>query len=416
MTRRGAVKASLGTALAAVLGPTLGDVFSGEGAAPARDRKSVILLWLEGGPYQQDTFDPKDPAADSKLGFKYAPVDSRAYGLEIASSMPLLGACGQHLTFIRSMVALETEHKQAEYYMQTGWRSTGPIQAPAFGSIVSHELGAPEADGLPAYVSIGRAGYPAGHFGPAHMPTVVWDPKSPPENLGLPNGVSPAILDRRLKLLEAVEGNGASNPFRERYAVGREGAVKFMRSSGRAAFDLQLERESVRQSYGTDKFGQGCLLARRLVESGVRFVQVRQAGYDTHEKHYEKHDKLVHVLDRAMSRLIVDLKERGLLDSTVVIAAGEFGRTPNVNGNAGRDHWINGFSVALAGGGFKGGHAYGRTNKTGQEIEENPVRVPDFMATVCKAVGIDGEKEFVDDFSRPIKLVDDGNVLEEILV
>lgn len=415
MTRRGAMKVSLATGLASVLGPTLGQAFGGATAQPSPSRKSVILLWLEGGPYQQDTFDPKDPAADTKLGFKYAPMEC-APGLEIASSMPRLARCGEHLAFIRSMVSLETEHKQAEYYMQTGWRSTGPIQAPSLGSIVSHELGAPEADGLPAYVSIGREGYPAGHLGPAHLPAVVWDPASPPENLGLPNGVSPETFQRRLRLLEAVERGAIANPARERNSVGREGAVRFMRSSLRSAFDVSLESERTRESYGKGRFNQGCLLARRLVESGVRFVQVRQGGYDTHADHYNKHDQLVQVLDRAMSSLIIDLKERGLLDSTVVIAAGEFGRTPTMNGDAGRDHWINGFSVAMAGGGIKGGVAYGRTNETGQEVAENPARLPDFMATVCHAIGIDGEKEYVDDFNRPIKLVDDGDPIEEILI
>ena len=401
------------------MGPTLLSAFAGEAGRRHDSRKSVILLWLEGGPFQTDTFDPKK-SSDEKLGYRYRPMSTSSPDLEIAESLPLLATQGRDLTVIRSMVSVEADHSPAQYYMQTGWRGTGSLQAPAIGSIVSHELGSQPGGDLPAFVSIGTAGFPSGYLGPAHRPTVVWDPEQPPENLGLPAGVSAEILARRLRYLEALEAGGTPGKFADRFRAGRAEAVRFMRAKNRSAFDLSHEPEKHRDGYGRTKFGDGCLLARRLVEAGVRFVQVRQtgdhpAGYDTHENHYKVHDPLIRELDRGMSQLIVDLKQRGMLESTVVIAAGEFGRTPTINGDQGRDHWIKGFSIAIAGGGFRGGCAYGSMNATGQEIDTNPVRVPDFLATLCHAIGIDHHKEYVDDFKRPIKLVDEGVMISDIL-
>lgn len=418
-TRRGTLKASLSTALGLTLAPTVASAFSGDSEQRNHSDKSVILLWLEGGPFQTDTFDPKS-SSDDKLAYKYRPMSTSSLDLEIASSMPLLAACGDELAVIRSMVSLEFDHSPAQYYMHTGWRGTGALQAPAIGSVVSHELGAQAGAGLPAFVSIGTAGYPAGYFGSAHQPTIVWDPGQPPENLGLPKGVSQQTLDRRLNYLKALESGQSAQKLASRFRLGRQEAVRFMRSTHRGAFDLALESEKSRDGYGRTKFGDGCLLARRLVESGVRFVQVRQTGivptgYDTHSDHYRVHDLLVQDLDRSMSALIEDLRLRGMLDSTVVIAAGEFGRTPTINSNLGRDHWTKGFSVAIAGGGFRGGCTYGSMTANGREIDENPVSVPDFLATICHAIGIDHHKEYVDDFDRPIKLVDEGQVITDIL-
>ena len=419
MTRRGMFNVSLSTAVGAMMGPTLSSAFAGGATGGYGAGKSVILLWLEGGPFQTDTFDPKN-SSDDKLGYRYRPVSTSSPDLEIAESLPLLAAQGTELTVIRSMVSLEFDHSPAQYYMQTGWRGTGAIQAPAIGSIVSHELGAQPGADLPAFVSIGTGGFPAGYFGTAHQPTVVWDPEQPPENLGLPLGVAPETFARRLRYLKALEDGDPTRAFADRFRTGREEAVRFMKSRHRSAFELAREPVQIRDSYGRTKFGDGCLLARRLVEAGVRFVQVRQTGddpigYDTHENHYKVHDPLIQVLDRGMSRLISDLKLRGMLDSTVVIAAGEFGRTPTINSNQGRDHWTKGFSIAVAGGGFRGGCSWGSMNDTGQELDSDPVSVPDFLATLCQAIGVDHTKEYVDDFKRPIKLVDEGHVISDIL-
>jgi hypothetical protein len=401
-----------------MLGPTLQRAFANN-QAPASNDKSVILLWPEGGPSQHESFHPK-ATDDEKLSIRYKPIATSQPDVRFAACIPELAKRAHQMAVIRSMVGAEMEHSLAQYHMQTGWRNTGPISAPSLGSIVSHELGPvpmkrAQPDGLPPYISIGRDGYPAGHFGPAYKPTVVWDPNQPPENLGLPAGITDKIFDRRLSLLRTIEEGLSGDSLSRRLSGGRNSAVKFMRSSQRAAFDLNQESDKIRDSYGRSRFGQGCLLARRLVETGVRFVQVTSENFDQHSDHYPRQIELFQQLDLGMSRLIVDLEERGLLDSTVIVAAGEFGRTPTFNSNKGRDHWIQGYSVAMAGGGFQGGAVHGSTTLKGKDVEEDPVSIPDLMATLCKATGIDPNKEYYDRFNRPIKLVDDGRAIDYLL-
>jgi len=420
MTRRGVLQVSLGAALGTVLGPTLPRVFGATEPLPAANDRSVILLWLKGGPFQQDSFDPK-PLGDEKLGLKFGPASTSADGVQLASCMPELAKQARHLTLIRSMKGVEKEHTLASYFMQTGYRATGPIQSPSIGSIVSHELGPlpmnrAVPDGIPPFISIGGAGFSAGHFGPAHRPYLIWDPMRGAENLGLPANVSAADHARRLQWLQAIEEGRTPSKVAREIESGRTAALSFMQSRQRTAFDLTDEPEAVRERYGKeDKFGQGCLLARRLVAAGARFVQVELGWFDQHEKHYPTHEKLMARLDRGMAALIDDLHQRGLLDQTIVLAVGEFGRTPDVNKNAGRDHFINGFSAALAGGGFKRGYVYGATTADGRDIRDNPVTVPDLLATLCHDLGIDPEKEFTDQFDRPLKLVDHGKVIREVL-
>ena len=305
MTRRGAMKVSVATALGATLGPTLPSAFAA--GKPSTNEKSVILLWLEGGPFQHESFDPKEHRQADKMGIQYKAIQTAVPGYRFASCLQQLTKIGGRITSIRSMVGSEMEHTLAQYHAQTGWRNTGSIQAPALGSIVSHELGSvrmkrAKPTGLPGYVSIGRDGYSSGYFGPEHKPTVVWDPNSPPENLGLPRGVSPAVFDRRLQLLQNVE-SARSDVVARQIRNGRESAVRFMRSKERVAFDLSKESDKTRDAYGRCRFGQGCLLARRLVESGVRFVQVTSENFDQHDKHYPRQIDLFEQLDHGMARL-----------------------------------------------------------------------------------------------------------------
>ena len=205
-TRRGVLQASVATTLSGLMGHRVSRVFGGEDAAGAAiNEKSIVLLWLEGGPFQHDSFDPKDESNDTTK-FKYKPRETSADGLRFSESLPLLCEQGHHIAVIRSMVGNEMEHNLAQYHAQTGWRNTGPISAPAMGSIVAHEMGSTpmtraNPDGLPPFVSIGRKGYSSGHFGPAFLPTVVWDPNQLPENLGLPNGVDKETFDQRLAML-----------------------------------------------------------------------------------------------------------------------------------------------------------------------------------------------------------------------
>ena len=419
-TRRGVLQASVATTLSGLMGHSVSRVFVGEDAAgAATNEKSIVLLWLEGGPFQHDSFDPKDESNDTTK-FKYKPRETSADGLRFSESLPLLCEQAHHIAVIRSMIGNEMEHNLAQYHAQTGWRNTGPISAPAMGSIVAHEMGMTpmtraNPDGLPPFVSIGRKGYSSGHFGPAYLPTVVWDPNQLPENLGLPKGVDKTTFDQRLAMLNAIESGKSQSRTRKFFDGGRANAVKFMRSSKLAAFDLSQEPEAVRAAYGDSRFGRGCLLARRLVESGVRFIQVGSESYDQHSGHHPRQDELFKRLDRGMSQLIKELDERGLLENTLILAVGEFGRTPHMNPSDGRDHWIDCYSAALAGGGVKGGISYGATTKFSGEVSDNPVTIPDLMSTVFTAVGIDPHKEYNDQFNRPIKLVDEGNPVEDIL-
>ena len=419
LTRRGVLKASMATTLGSLLGPTLPSAFAGTSQSDVGrpKRKAVILLWLEGGPCQQDSFDPKT-ATEDEYGYIFGPISTTSPQVQLSSCLPELARHGHDLCVVRSMISPEFEHSQAQYFFQTGWRITGTLQAPALGSIVAHELGTEVDFGLPPFVSIGTPGFPSGYFGPAYRPTVVWDPNEPPENLGLPREVSSETFNRRLRLLQNVEEGRRVGELGQRFHSGRDAALKFMRSEHLSAFDLSREPEAVRTSYGSTKFERGCLLARRLVESGVRFVQVRHGehgGYDTHEKHYPAHENLLREFDGAAAQLIADLKVRGLLESTVVIAAGEFGRTPKVNKNKGRDHWLKGWSLAFAGGGFRGGYVYGKTTDNGDDVAHDPLTVPDLMATICHTIGIDPETEYHDELDRPIKLVDDGNIIHDLL-
>lgn len=419
LTRRGALNVSVGTALGALLDPITARALSGKDAAatPSND-KSVILLWLNGGPHQNDSFDPKQPG--SKLATKFKPASTAVPGMMFAECLPQLAKQAKHLAVIRSMVGEEIEHNLAQYHVQTGWRNTGPIQAPAMGSIVAHELGPlamqrASADGIPSFVSIAHTGYHAGYLGPAFQPVYVADPNRRPENLDLPQGISGDVFRKRLQLLKSMEQTNHTR-FASQFRDGRQSAVAFMNSRNRGAFDLNQEDNAVRDAYGRTTMGQGCLLARRLVEVGVRFVQINQGGYDTHSNHYPNQENLLRDLDKAMSKLIVDLEQRGLLKHTVVIAAGEFGRTPKMNPNKGTDHWFNGYSLAVAGGGFQGGAIYGSTPPDGNGVSDNPVTIPDFMATLMQAIGVNPEKEYHDNFDRPIKLVDDGRIIQELLI
>jgi hypothetical protein len=255
MTRRGVIQLSLGAALGTVLGPTLPRVFGADsgtaGSSSTANDRSVILLWLKGGPFQHDSFDPK-PLRDEKMGLKFGPISTSADGVQLAACMPELAKQAHHLTLIRSMRGVEMEHTLASYYMQTGYRATGPIQSPALGSMVSHELGRlpmhrAEPDGIPPYISIGGEGFSAGHFGAAHRPYLIWDPLRGSENLGLPAGVSAADQARRLQWLQAMEEGRAPSKASREIEAGRRAALSFMGSKQRAAFDLAQEPAAIRE-------------------------------------------------------------------------------------------------------------------------------------------------------------------------
>jgi hypothetical protein len=379
---------------------------------------------MPGGPSHIDTFDPKP---GEETGGPFGAIETAAPGVRIAEHLPLVAGQMKHLAVVRSMSTKEGDHARASYLLRTGRVPQEPLQYPTLGSLVSKELGDPKAE-LPNYVSIGGrgagAGASSGYLGPDYAPLLVGD------NPDGPNGRRPGVRDLAVQDIKpAVDSSRANDRVKlleelnAEFGAGREGAavasvraayergLRLVNGTASAAFHLDDEPEKLRAAYGATAFGQGCLLARRLVEKGVPFVEVTLAGgfggtWDTHGNNFERVKTLCGTLDPAWSALIADLKDRGLLDTTTVLWMGEFGRTPRINGNAGRDHYPNAWSVVLGGGGIKGGQAYGKTDKPGGTVEDKAATVPDLLATICKAIGVDSEKQNLSNIGRPIRIVD----------
>ncbi len=410
---------------------------------PARKR-SCILLWMTGGPSQMDTFDLKPGHAN---GGPFKEIRTSSPDLRISEHLPQLARFGDRMAVVRSMSTKEGEHGRATFLLRTGYQPTGPIQYPSLGSLVAKELGSDNAP-LPNFVSIAparffnSAAYGPGFLGPQYAPLIVGDNNSFFQNqddsyeqalkvqdIGLPDGVNRAHAEARIDLLQEMEGDFLADhpgvaPISHKTAYDR--AVKLMRTDANKAFNLHEEAPKLRDRYGRNLFGQGCLLARRLVERGVPFVEVSLAGlrennmffnWDSHQQNFQAVRKLSEILDPAWGTLMEDLSVRGLLDSTLIVWMGEFGRTPKINGGQGRDHFPNAWSTVLAGGGIKGGQAHGKTSADGTKVETRPTTVSDFLATICLALGIDPLKQNNSNVGRPIRIADKAaQPLKEILL
>lgn len=397
---------------------------------PGRKR-SCILLWMNGGPSQMDTFDLKPGHAN---GGPYREIDTNAPGLRISEHLPKLARFGDRMAVVRSMTTKEGEHQRATFLLRTGQMPQGPIQYPPIGPLVAKEL-ADAANPLPSSVSIAPyrffapAAYGPGFLGPRFAPLVVgesaifvqqpgnaYEQALKVQDLDRPLDVEAAHAESRMDLLRTMQGDflarhGGSSALSHYTAYER--AVRLMKTAGGKAFDLDEEPAPLRDAYGRNIFGQGCLLARRLVERGVPFVEVTLSGvnnqafgWDTHAQNFDAVMRLSQILDPAWATLMEDLKARGLLDSTLIVWMGEFGRTPKINANRGRDHYPNAWSTVLAGGGIKGGQAIGKTSADGTTVEQRPVSVQDFLATICVALGIDPMKQNQSNVGRPIRIVD----------
>ncbi len=404
------------------------EALAGEAAASPERRRSCILLWMSGGPSQLDTFDLK-PGHENGGPFKEAATSTA--GLHICEHLPGLAKRSEQLAIVRSMTSKEGDHAQATQFVHTGYLPRGPIRYPTLGSLVAKELGAASAE-LPSFVSIAPfralspASYSAGFLGPQFAPLIVGaqaaggetsvDASLNVEDLEPPRRLDIKTADGRLALLESLNdrfvGEHGDLP-----AIGHTTAyaraVRLMHSAAGSAFKLDQEPAALRDRYGRNRFGQGCLLARRLVEQGVPFVEVALGGlgdatlgWDTHAENFDTVRKLCQVLDPAWSTLMDDLAERGLLESTLIVWMGEFGRTPKINPGGGRDHHPQAWSAVLSGGGIRGGQAHGSTSADGSAVAEHPVSVPDLLATVCHALGIDPQKQNDSNLGRPIRLVD----------
>ena len=376
---------------------------------------ACILLFMRGGPSQLETFDPKPGAT---TGGPTTSIATSLSGVQLAAGWENVAKSMKDIALIRSMTNKEGEHQRATYQLHTGYIPMGGTKYPSIGSIVAAELAASEFD-LPHFVSIGNRASTigSGFLGMNFAPFVVTNATQPPSNLALPQAVNLRRFDKRSGLLQQLEEDFAEaggGPRVEDHKAVYDKAAKMVRSPRLKAFDLNAEKDSLRDRYGRNAFGQGCLLARRLIEQGVTFVEVESNGWDTHDNNFERVTKLSGDVDPAFGTLLSDLKERGMLDKTLVIWMGEFGRTPRINPRTGRDHFPKAFNVALAGGGIKGGQVIGSTNKDGTEVASRPVSVPDLFCSFYKALHINPRKENTGPLGRPIKIMDKGEAVKEL--
>jgi hypothetical protein len=387
---------------------------------PARKR-ACILLWMAGGPSQTDTFDLKPDHAN---GGPFKEIETAAPGVRICEHLPQLAKLAKKLAVVRSMRTREGDHGRATHHLRTGYLPQGAIRFPSLGALVSNELSEAHAD-LPGFVSVtpqgafAQSSVAAGFLGPRHAPLVVGGSGGTlkVEDLETPTGTERAR--ERLDLLREMEAGFIASrpgPGTASHVTAYDRAVRLGREAAARAFDLAEEKSALRDRYGKSLFGQGCLLARRLVERGVPFVEVTLGGWDTHDNNFEQVKSLCGMLDPAWSALMEDLADRRLLDSTLIVWMGEFGRTPGINPRNGRDHYPAAWSVVLGGGGIKGGQVIGRTSKDGSTVEERPVSVPDLMATICLALGLDPKKQNPSNVNRPIRLADpSAQPIQEVL-
>jgi hypothetical protein len=402
-------------------------------AAGAQDQprhKACILLWMAGGPSHIDTFDPK-PDAPADVRGAFETIETCIPGVRISEHFPKFARLMKHAAILRGMSTQESDHKLATYQLHTGYRNQGGAVAfPSLGAIVARELGRRDVP-LPNFVTIGRGpteALGAGFLGPDCQPLGVTDPVRGLDFIE-PLG-SEQEFGRKIELLRQLD-----KPFQQKYRgeastahrSAIERSVRLMSSEQKQAFDLSREPDAVRAAYGRPgqptapkrgekfltadpgAFGQGCLMACRLVEAGVPFVEVVMGdgvGWDTHRDNFPRTKALSLECDVAMSALVTDLEARGLLDTTLVVWMGEFGRTPQCTGG-GRNHWSKAWSTVLIGGGVKGGQVVGKTDRDGGAVIDRPISVPDFLGTVCTILGIDyTRKNHPPGVDRPVSIVD----------
>ena len=378
-----------------------------------KQSKSVILLWMGGGPSTIDLWDLKP---GTPTGGQFKPISTSADGIQICEHLPMIAKQMHHLNIVRSMSTREADHTRGRYYMHTGYVPTPTVEHPSYGSVISHELinTIPELE-IPAFVSVGGGSVGPGFLGMTYSPFVV---DSNGNIRDLNGGIDQQRMVDRLSMLQTIEDNFISQRrggIAHEHKKVLEKTVKLMTSKQMDAFKVSKEPQTIRDRYGNTGFGRGCLMARRLVEIGVPFIEVDLGGWDNHADIFPtlQNQKLPE-LDKAMSALVEDLNDRGLLDTTSIIWMGEFGRTPNINGNAGRDHWARSWSVVVGGAGFNKGIIVGETNSDGKEVISEAYTSQDLMASVLKSVGISLETTFTSKNGRPMKIANSGRIIKEL--
>lgn len=405
-SRRDFIRLSIGTSMAA-----FAPLAWGLQDTRTAKAKRMILLWMAGAPSQLDTLDLK--AGNGP----FRGIDTAVDGVRICEHLPRVAKQMKKVSLIRSVNSKDPNHDTATYMLHTGYRKAADTSHPHFASVIVNELGS-KTD-LPGCVVLG--GNPPA--GPAYLPPetgpVVLDKlENPTEDVKLAKGMSKERLEKRWKLLREFE-----DPFVKAHdsseldarSKAYERAYRVLTSKRVGAFDISKEPESLRIKYGGTPFGNACLMARRLLEADVRFVEVILADWDTHVENFTGHEKLLKTLDPAWSALLEDLEQKGMLQDTLVLWMGEFGRTPNVNASQGRDHFARAWSVALAGGGIQGGRVVGATDEKGMEIKDRPVSVSDLFSTVYACFGVGTTKEFNTQAGRPLKILEGGAPVKELL-
>jgi hypothetical protein len=387
-------------------------------AATGRGKaKNVIYLYLRGGISHVDTFDPK-PGRPEMAGVEA--IDTSAAGVQIGGWLPKLARQMHHIALVRSMTSTQGVHDRGNYLAHTSYFQTPTIGHPALGSWTLKRLGS-ENPLLPGNVLInGSPQHPGSGYMPSHLaPLPIVDPAAGLQNSKLLAGASPTDFARRTQLAQALgEGFARRTPHRVAAAYHKihEEAVGLMQSKDLKAFDIEQEDARVRERYGSHTFGKACLLARRLVEHGVRFIEVEEGqNWDTHNDHVVGMQKMTPTADQTMAALLDDLHQRGLLESTLVVMATEFGRSPQISATtAGRGHHPAAFTWWLAGGGIRGGYVYGRTEPSGERVADLPVTMPDFNATIATALGIDLKATEISPSGRPFTIAHDGKPIAEL--
>ena len=420
--------------------PTLANRAAAESTTEsAKPRKRhCILLWMPGGPTQTDTFDMKP---DHENGGEFKEIATSVPGLRFSEHLPKLAKHAEHLAIVRSLSTKEGDHGRGTYLMRTGETPMGPVNYPPIGAALGKTMPSDQSE-LPNYISIGpfrafnRDAFGSGFLGAKYAPLVVGATDSGNAQLGedgyarlqvdsLKAPVSKERMKTRLEMWERLQAaylaDHPDSPAALAHHQTYQRTVNMMSREAGEAFDLSQEDTTLREAYGKGVFGQGCLLARRLIERGVSFVEVSLGttsggiGWDTHANNFNAVKDLSTELDAGWATLIEDLKLRGMLEDTTILWMGEFGRTPKINQNAGRDHFPAAWTCVFAGGGIAGGQAYGKTSKDGMQVEENKVGVKDVLATLCEAVGMSPLEENYTDNGRPIPLVEHGEPIKDLL-
>jgi len=410
MTRRQMMMAS--GAGASLLGMPINQLIAASGRDHEAKCENVILFWNSGGMSHIDTWDPK-PGRPTQGEFE--PIKTSADGIQISEIFPTVAKQMHNASLIRSIAGTQGAHARAAYHLQTSFLP-GPVQHPGIGSVVAHEM--EKIGDLPSFISISGQARTASYLGQSCEAYYIGNPGSQDPYLKFPAGVAMTRGNKRLELLGKFNNRfnrGTSDSRLTSTTTSIDDAVRLMRSPALKAFELDQVPPKDLERYGDTPFGRGALMAKRLVSEGVRFVQINRGGFDTHGDNFFRMREHGEVMDPALGSLLQDLSDSGMLEKTMVIMMSEFGRTPRINDDAGRDHWPKCFSAFLAGGGIQGGTVIGSSDEDGGMPKDSPVKVADIHATVCHALGIDPYKEVITRQGRPMMLVDDGSVIEDLL-